>query len=390
MRVLIVRSMPSFSMDVYADGLTTGLKAVRPDWQIAEIRPVPADRHAKALSVRVQKAYERFWAFPRRVQKKAIDFDIVHIIDHSEGHIARHLNKNRVGTSQEGNRQRVVVTCHDLINYFYPGNVQGSVHLPFVSDSLWKSSVSGLKQASHVVNVSTATAKDVNRILNIPYNDMSVVYNAVEGDFHPLAQKAVINARQNLKVPENTCCLLNVGSDHPRKNIDGILSALSILHQREFPVHFWKVGSDFTKRQLEWLHTHGLLDHIKYLGNPNQQQLTEIYNAADILLAPSIHEGFGFTLLESMACGTPVITSDTSAMPEVVGDAGMLVAHNDIGAIADAVIRLHTDASHRQSMIDKGLQRAKTFTWQNAAEQVAGIYEKLLTVEDPHCKYAMK
>lgn len=377
MRVMIVRSMPSFSMDVYADGITAGLKAIRPDWQITEVCPVPTDRHASSPLLRARKAYERFWAFPRQVQKQAADFDIVHIVDHSEGHIAKRFKHNDHEPNSPSDHSAVVVTCHDLINYFYPSNVQGSVHLPLVSDHLWKSSINGLKQAQHIVNVSDATAKDVNRILDIPFEQMSVVYNAVESDFRPLDEQRVTCLRRGLNASPETCCLLNVGSNHPRKNIDTILSVLALLKQQAFPVQFWKVGCNFTAKQTSWIESQGLSEQIKYLGNPDKHRLIEIYNAADVLIAPSTYEGFGFTLLESMACGTPAITSNTSAMPEVIGDAGVLAAPDDTSAIAQAVIRLHTDTAYRQGLIEKGLDRAKNFTWKNASEQIARIYEAL-------------
>lgn len=365
---MIVRSMPNFSMDVYADGIVAGLKAVRPDWEIKEIKPIPVDRSSKSLSLRVQKAYERFWAFPRQVQKQAANFDIVHIVDHSEGHIVKGL---------QSSSSSVVVTCHDLINYYYPKNLQGAVRVPFLSDGLWKLSIRGLKQASYVFNVSDATAKDVNHILNIPFDRMSVVHNAVESVFRTIPEPEIAAFRNQLGAPKEACCLLNVGSDHPRKNIDAVLDVLAVLESKNIPVQLWKVGSDFTTKQANWIQQQDLSAHVKYLGNPDASTLIEIYNAANVLLAPSLHEGFGLTLLESLACGTPVITSNTSAMPEVVGDAGILVSPNDVEAMASHVIQLHTDTKYRQNLVEKGLDRVRKFTWEKTSEQIACVYEML-------------
>jgi glycosyltransferase involved in cell wall biosynthesis len=147
-------------------------------------------------------------------------------------------------------------------------------------------------------------------------------------------------------------------------------------------VQFWKVGSDFTDEQKAFIQTQGLETQIHYLGNPDKSTLVQIYSAADILVAPSLHEGFGMTLLESMACGTPVITANLSAMPEVVEDAGILVDPTDSQAIAEAVNQLHSNSTEYQILVEKGLARIKRYTWEKTAEQIAQIYEHLLGQTD--------
>jgi glycosyltransferase involved in cell wall biosynthesis len=149
---------------------------------------------------------------------------------------------------------------------------------------------------------------------------ITVVPNAVESIFQCLLQQERDLFRQQHQISRETTCLLNVGSNHPRKNILTILKVLLNLKNRQLPVHFWKTGADFNDEQ-KYLSRPQLRRFITYLGQPDKQTLVQIYNAADILLAPSIQEGFGMTILEAMACGTPVITSNMSAMPEVAGDA---------------------------------------------------------------------
>jgi glycosyltransferase involved in cell wall biosynthesis len=367
MRVLIARTMPEFSMDVYADGLIAGLRAVRPDWDVVAIAPVPLSRSSQSWKVRFQKYYERFWKFPRMVQN--YDADLVHVIDHSDGHIVYGLKG-----------KPVVVTCHDLINYFYPQNVRGSVQIPGVSGGLWRRSIWGMKRADHVIAVSRQTANDVVKVLGIAPDRISVVPNATAG-FKPLfpMERQVLRERHGLT--EGTTCLLNVGSNHPRKNIETILRVVEALKAQGIPVQFWKVGADFTGEQKGWIAAHGLEEWVTYLGMPDQPTLMQFYNAADLLLAPSTHEGFGITLLEAMACGTPVITGNVSAMPEVVGDAGVLVDPLNVEAIAAAVLHLRRDEAYRELLRQKGLERVKRFTWEGVAEQVARIYEALVTVE---------
>lgn len=368
MRIAIVRPMPNFSMDTYADGLVAGLRVVRPHWEIIELAPKPIDRHSRSVMVRAEKFYERFWRFPRSVADQSAD--IVHVIDHSEAHIVRWVKPK--GTP-------VVVTCHDLINFFYRNNLQGSVQVPIVSSKLWLRSVKGMNQANHIVTVSAVTAHDTTQLLSIDPAQITVAPNAVEAIFQPSPLHQRDTLRHQHGATSETICLLNVGSNHPRKNLSAILQAVASLVQQGLPVQFWKVSADFTDEQKALIAQQNLEPYIRYLGNPDKATLVQIYSAADILVAPSLHEGFGMTLLEAMACGTPVITSNLSAMPEVAGDAGILVDPHSSEEIASAVTHLHNDPVYYQMLVAKGLDRAKQFTWENTAVQIAQIYEHLLS-----------
>ena len=375
MRIAIVRTMPNFSMDTYADGLVAGLRVVRPDWDVVELTPQPIDRQSRSPLLRIRKFYERFWRFPSWVGQEGAD--IVHVIDHSEAHIVRWVKKTN---------KPVVVTCHDLINFFYRDNLQGSVKVPIVSNRLWLHSVQAMQQADHIVTVSSVTARDTTQLLNIQPSQITVVPNAVEAIFQPASSNQIENFRRKYNLSPGTVCLLNVGSNHPRKNLAIILDAVNILKQQGLPVQFWKVGSDFTDEQKAFIQTQGLEAQIHYLGNPDKSTLVQIYSAADILVAPSLHEGFGMTLLESMACGTPVITANLSAMPEVVEDAGILVDPTNSQAIAEAVNQLHSNSTEYQILVEKGLARIKRYTWEKTAEQIAQIYEHLLGQTDIRAK----
>ncbi|MBW4431539.1 MAG: glycosyltransferase family 4 protein [Pelatocladus maniniholoensis HA4357-MV3] len=376
MRVVIVRTMPNFSMDVYADGLISGLRTVRPDWEIVDLAPHPVDRKSRSWTLRAKKFYERFWGFPGKVQKQP--GDIFHIIDHSEAHIINWL-KNQ--------GKPAFVTCHDLINFFYRNNLQGSVQLPIISSGMWQKSVQTMRYADHIIAVSSTTAKDTAQILNINCDRIAVVPNAVEAIYQPLPKHQAESFRQQHNISPETFCLLNVGSDHPRKNISTILTVVKILKEQGLPIQFWKAGSDFKPDQKQYIQTHGLENYIKYLGQPDKATLVKIYNAANCLIAPSLHEGFGITIIEAMACGIPVITSQVSAMPEVVDNAGILIDPTNPQEIADAVCRLYSDPVYYQELVEKGLSRVKSFTWEKTAEQIAQIYEKSLKIKATQVLY---
>jgi glycosyltransferase involved in cell wall biosynthesis len=359
--------MAEFSLDIYTDNLIAGLRKVRPDWEILELVPHSFDRTSSSLTLRIQKYYERFWRYPKFVRQQ--EADIVHVVEPCDANIVYWLRNTA---------RPVVVTCHDLVNFFYKDNLQGSVQLPIVSRRAWLYSVYGMRYANHIIAVSAATAKDTAHILNINPADITVVHNAVESIFQPLPKSEVGAFRRNQGITDETLLLLNVGANHPRKNIGRILEAIAILKDKDLPVQFLKAGADFSAEQKQFIQAKGLESHIKYVGKPDKSTLVHFYNAADVLVAPSLHEGFGITLLEAMACGTPVITSNTSAMPEVVGEAGVLIDPLSTNEIVAAVIRLQHDSAYRQELVNRSLNQVKGFTWKSTAEHVAQVYERTL------------
>ncbi|MGK7899366.1 MAG: glycosyltransferase family 4 protein [Xenococcus sp. (in: cyanobacteria)] len=372
MRIAILRRAykASWSMDVYADRLISGLKQVRPDWKIVECAPtLNSNCLNKTFWIKgIQKYYERYWRYPSSLLK--LNADIFHIIDHSDGYLSIWL-KHRKKTN--------IVTCHDLVNLIKPETFVGRARLPLISMLAWRIGVKGMQQADRVIAVSSHTKNDTVEHLDICDRKITVIPNAVDRVFRRLPNSEIQKFRQQQGLKPNTFCLLNVGSNNVRKNISTILEVVAILQQRGLPVHFWKVGGDFSHEQKNFICDRGLDGYISYLGQPDENTLIDIYNAADCLLAPSTYEGFGLTILEAMACGTAVITSNVTSMPEVAGDAGILVSPMDAEAISDQVQQLYSNPAYRQEIVKKGLARAKQFTWEQTAEQVARVYEQVLS-----------
>ena len=127
----------------------------------------------------------------------------------------------------------------------------------------------------------------------------------------------------------------------------------------------------------------GLAERVHFTGYVDQADLPRVYNLAEMAVYPSIYEGFGFPVLEAMASGTPVITSSVSSMPEITGDAGVLVPPNDIPALAQAIERLLSDQHERQHLSTLGVQRAAQFTWQRTARETMKIYSRILETGSP-------
>lgn len=373
MKVVIVRREPgvAFSMDVYADNLVAELKTIRPEWAIAQVAPEPwwsGDKENLWHSgTGLRKYHERFWRHPRQVCHQ--EADLFHIIDHSNAHIAYWLKKTG---------KPVVVTCHDLVQFVYPEILRGQSRFPAFSMASWQFSVRGMLHARQVVAVSSNTAKDVHQMLGIESERIAVVPNGVDFQFRPLPVEEVEPLRQLYQRSPDEICLLNVGSTHQRKNILTILKVLKALRDRGLPVCLWRLGDKFMPDQQAFIEEFNLNQNILHFGVPDQKTLIQIYNAADVLLAPSLYEGFGLTVLEAMACGTPVITSNVSSLPEVAGDAAILVEPIDVQAMCTAVYQLQTNSAYRTSLISKGLVRAKQLTWNRAAQQVVSVYEQLM------------
>lgn len=371
MRVMIVRRVPgsTFSLEVYADNLVAALKTVRPNWDIAEIAPIPWNTRDKLYlsGLGLKKYYETFWRHPRAVSR--LDADIFHVIDQSDAHIAYGLHRAN---------KPVVVTCHDLVQFIYPEILKDQSRIPALSMAMWKYSVSGMEKAEHVITVSSNTAKDVSQMLDIKLDQITVAPNGTNPEFRVLPDVEVAEIREQYKRSPDTVYLLNVGSTHQRKNILTVLNVLKTLKEKEVPVCLWRTGGAFTKEQKAFIQEHELEPYIYDFGNPDKARLIQIYNAADILLAPSLYEGFGLTVVEAMACGLPVITSNVSSLPEVAGDAAVLIDPLNVEAIIEAIFKIKQDPSYRDQLIEKGLVRAKFFSWLKTAEQVAQVYEKVL------------
>lgn len=383
MRIVIVRRERgvAFSMDVCTDNLVAELRALRPHWEIIEVAPQtwhrdraglnPADLWKSGSGIR--KYYERFWRHPRAINR--LSADIFHIMDQTDAHVAYAIKRRQPEAP-------TVVTCHDLVQFVYPEILRDQSRLPALSMAAWKYSVRGMKKADRVVAVSHSTAKDVSQFLNISPENISVVFNGVNSFFYPLSQESAqsLQLRAALKCASDTICLLNVGSTHQRKNILAILQCLKQLRDRHLSVRLWRVGDDFTPAQKRYIESHQLSPLICELGKPNQSELRRYYNAADVLLAPSLYEGFGLTILEAMACGLPVIAADVSSLPEVAGEAAILVDPENVDAIAEAVVFLSRDSTYRSTLIQRGLDNARSFTWKRAAEQLVSLYESLARV----------
>jgi glycosyltransferase involved in cell wall biosynthesis len=264
-----------------------------------------------------------------------------------------------------------VLTIHDLSFVHYPQNFPGGKRLYLRLFTKWS-----VRRARRVIAISESTRRDVIAQYGIPADRVDRIYYGLDPIFHPLPAAQVAEFRARKGLPERF--LLFVGTLEPRKNVARLVEAYAHLPAGRPPLYIvggkgWLYDAVFAR--VEALQMGG---EIRFAGYVPGQELPWWYNAAELFVYPSLYEGFGLPPLEAMACGTPVITSGVSSLPEVVGSAGVTVDPTDTDALADALARLLTDAELRGEMQAAGLAQARAFSWQETARQTVGCYRRAL------------
>jgi glycosyltransferase involved in cell wall biosynthesis len=268
-----------------------------------------------------------------------------------------------------------VVTVYDLSFVLFPQRLPSWRRMYLK----WGTAFSA-QRAKRVIAISASTKRDVVRVLDVSESKVDVVPCGVDEDFRPMESLAQFEAlRTKRHLPPQM--ILFVGTLEPRKNLTTLLRSYALLKRRFDPPPLvlggprgWGHEEIFSlAEELD------LRDEVLFPGYIPREELPLWYNAASLFVYPSLYEGFGLPPLEAMACGTPVIASDTSALPEVVSDAGLLVEPTDAEGMAEAMQRLLSDGDLRETLRQKGLQRAKSFSWQRAARETAKVYDRAMS-----------
>ncbi|MBW1833760.1 MAG: glycosyltransferase family 4 protein, partial [Deltaproteobacteria bacterium] len=245
-----------------------------------------------------------------------------------------------------------VVTIHDLVVFKMP-----EIY-PKYYTIYWRFIIKrSLERSSKIIAISEATKQDIIDLFNIKEDKIHVIYHGIDlKRFRPKEETNGVGAtlkKYGLKKPY----IMALGLSDLRKNGERILN----LRKRN------RVLFDQIKE-------HGLSDRVVMTGFVEDEDLPILYRAADLFIFPSLYEGFGLPILEAMACGTPVITSNISSMPEVAGDSALLVDPYDVDALAKAMHGILTDKGLKESLVKKGLERVKQFSWEKCAEETIRVY----------------
>ena len=225
------------------------------------------------------------------------------------------------------------------------------------------------KQVRHIIAVSEFTKRRIVELLAVPQEKVTVIPNGVDERFSPKSEEEILRMRRSLGI---TCraYLLYVGNLEPRKNLQRLLQAWAIAQRFVSPeIELVVAGAKGSSLVFEEWSLGALPSRVQFTGYVTDDQLPALYAGSLSLLYPSLYEGFGLPPLEAMACGTPVVTSANTSLPEVVGDAAILVDAEDTESIADAITRIASSDSLRRDLRRRGLDRAKEFTWERTADQ---------------------
>lgn len=269
-----------------------------------------------------------------------------------------------------GGRAKTLVTVHDVIPWSFPGM---STTLDTWIYRRWLPRV--LPGVNGVITVSTCSKGDIAAYLNTPMSKIHVILEGVGEHFQPAHPDQItqVKARYGIAHPY----ILYVGSVEERKNLRRVLHAYAELVN--FPHQLVIVGAQKWKYEAinETFSTLNLGERVVFTGHVAEADLPALYSGAEVFVFPSLYEGFGLPVLEAMACGTPVVTSNVSSLPEVAGDAALFVDPYDTDTIAEAIRTLLVSPELRRSLREKGRARASLFTWEQTAHQTAAIYEQI-------------
>lgn len=272
---------------------------------------------------------------------------------------------------------KMVITIHDVI-YMESVNFSGSSYQNF--GNLYRKFIvpKVAKKAKIIITVSEFEKKVISSRLKIPESKIRVIYNAVNPQFRELDQASLVSFKTKHSLPGNF--ILHFGNTAPKKNTIGVLKAYSVYRNNNkggLTLVITDCSKDYIQELLKEINQPGLIKDILILNYISFTEVPLLYNLAKIFLYPSHRESFGMPVIEAMACGTPVITSNTSALPEIAGDAALLVDPKNEIEMAEVMTTLINDAALYDAQRRKGFVNAHRFNWTDAAKKTMEIYNEL-------------
>lgn len=272
-------------------------------------------------------------------------------------------------------RWKNVITLYDLIPLILPETCPRE-YLFYV-----KRMPQILNRTDIIIAPSKSTKGDITQEFGISEDRIRVIYPGVDKRYTPLCDKNKIRKiKERYHIKDSF--ILNVGGFHERKNLFSLIRAYHkfILKNKVRDCKLVIAGQERQtyRRIIKLVVSLNLEKQTIFAGFVPLDDLPLLYNAAEVFVFPSLYEGFGLPPLEAMACGTPVITSNTSSLPEVVGDAGIMVNPNSVDELTQAIHRVLTDEKLRSDMIHKGPKQAKKFSWEKTAQETLKVYEEVV------------
>jgi glycosyltransferase involved in cell wall biosynthesis len=265
-----------------------------------------------------------------------------------------------------------VVTIHDCIHLMFPQYLPTRGAFTYAKWAIRQAA----QRSTRVMTVSESSKRDILRFVDTEPDKIDVIYNAYDERFaiEP-REDDVVRVRERFQLHDEF--VLYAGNVKPHKNLERLIDAFHIVRKRGLDhLKLVLIGDEISKYTAlrRAVHHHQLHKYVRFLGYLPEETLAVMYRLAGVFVFPSLYEGFGLPPLEAMASGTPVVTSNVSSLPEVAGDAAVLVDPYDPQAIADGIYSVLTDEKLRREMVRKGIARAGQFSWEQSVRRVRQIY----------------
>ena len=310
----------------------------------------------------------RYYFYPWRVKREAKRVDLVHVLDHSYAHMI-----------ETAGRRPVVVTVHDLMPVVVLRSPTSGGGLggwrEGVRNRFLRQALKALRQADSYIVGTEWLKRELATWLGDDKN-IHVVPFGVDRAFFGESAVARERGRREWRIPEDAFVVLHVGSTVDRKNVPLVIQTVARLRQQT-DAYLLQVGGRLTPEQEQLIDRLDMRSVVRSVASADETALRRAYRTADVLLFPSLYEGFGFPVLEAFASGLPVVTSGAGGLKEVAGDAAIVVEGRDPSGYVEALERLSEDSDEREELIQRGWARARHFTWQKTASLTAEVYKPL-------------
>lgn len=306
----------------------------------------------------------RYFFYPLRLRREGRRADLVHILDHSYAHLRLSVK-----------RRPAVVTVHDLMPVIHLRSERHGWAARLEHRALLRT-LRALRRADRFVVGSEWLKGELATWLGDD-RGIRVVPFGVDRSYFVESPGGRERARERWRIPEDAFVVLHVGSTVERKNVQLVIETVAELRAHA-PAVLLQVGGRLTTAQEDVVERLGLRRHVRDIPLADETTLRRAYRAADVLLFPSLYEGFGYPVLEAFATGLPVVTSAAGGLKEIGGDATVVVEGRDARAYVDAILALDDDEDRRDLLIEKGRARARAYPWQKTAERTAAVYRELM------------